>query len=318
MRLSLRNIIAWFVAKGLILSGSVDAATKRALHGEYILSIYFHKPSKKEFEACIRWLKKKGFHFLSTSDLDNIIHGLKPFPKGGVLLTVDDGWQSNEENVVSVANKYCIPVTIFIATAPVEEGVFWWTYWLKDNTLVYKNKLSVTALKKEPNKVRLVKVEEMKKVVPVKRNALTVEQVQKAAHSQYISIGGHTHTHPILTNCDEEELRFEVQVCKQKLECWTDKEIPYFAYPNGDYDQRVIQVLKQANYRLAFSTQQNYLTPDRIQSQYAIPRISFLENVSFAENVCRMVGVWAFSKKRLKPGTSSWSNLVFNLYTFLK
>src|SRR5688500_2567300 len=128
MEKSFRNLLGYLVANTFILAGFVRYATKRALNTKCILSLYFHKPSKTEFEFCIRWLKKKGFGFLSPHDIERIIKEEIPFPKGAVLLTVDDGWQSNIANVVEVANRYEVPVTIFVATTPAEEGVYWWSY----------------------------------------------------------------------------------------------------------------------------------------------------------------------------------------------
>ena len=114
MQWTKRNLGSWFMANLLILGGYIRRAKERAMRGDYILSVYFHKPSKKEFEQCIRWLKKNNFAFLSTHDLADIIDGHLPFPKGGVLLTVDDGWQTNEENMFEVAERYGVPLTVFI------------------------------------------------------------------------------------------------------------------------------------------------------------------------------------------------------------
>ncbi len=61
-----------------------------------------------------------------------------------------------------------------------------------------------------------MKVEELKKAGTLERDAMTVEQIKNAASSKYITIGGHTHTHPILINCDEDEVRYEIQLSKQK------------------------------------------------------------------------------------------------------
>ena len=302
MQVSIRNLTAWLLAKSFIISGLAHSAKKKILNGEYILSIYFHNPSKEEFESCVKWLKENNFLFLSTSDLECIMQGKLPFPKGGVLLTVDDGWESNEKNVVAIANKYEVPVTIFIATAPVEEGTFWWSFFL--NGKQYLRSVSLAAMKKASNQERLLQLEKIKKEKPIKREALTIEQIKKIASSKYISIGGHTHTHSILTNCYEDEVRTEIQLSKQKLESWIGKEVGYFAYPNGDYGVREIQILKESNYRLAFSIQEQYLTPDALKEPYSIPRFCFVEGASFSENICRLLGIWKFSRLRLKQSIS--------------
>lgn len=288
------------MANLLILGGYMRRAKERAMRGDYILSVYFHKPSKKEFEQCIRWLKKNKFTFLSTPDLVDIMEGNLSFPKGSVLLTVDDGWQSNEENMFEVAEKYGVPLTVFISTEPVEEGNYWWSYW-KNSVAVSKEKVpSKHALKKVPNEKRLLFVEAMKKVVSVKRDALTIEQVRKASRSKYITIGGHTHTHPILINCSDAEVYRELGLSKQKLESWTGKEVSYFAYPNGDYGNREIQLLKELDYTLAYCSEPRYLTPEVLHERYRVPRFGYLEGASFAENKCRMVGVWKDMSNKMR------------------
>lgn len=293
------------MANSLIITGFVDRAKRRALNNKCILSIYFHKPSKAEFEASLRWLKKNEFQFLSTTDIEKIIKKDIPFPKGGVLITVDDGWQSNEDNVVEIAQQYRVPVTIFVSTAPVEEGAYWWSYLpkAKQNGLKYSSK---KILKTLPNEKRLLQVDAIKKEVIIEREAMTVDQVKKASQAKYVTIGSHTHTHPILTKCSEKQVYDEMIISRKKLETWIGKEVPYFAYTNGDYGKREVEILKTLNYRLAFSTYPGYLTPAMLKEKYALPRFLFLEGVSFAENICRMVGIWQPLMQKIKNSIYFW------------
>jgi peptidoglycan/xylan/chitin deacetylase (PgdA/CDA1 family) len=173
-------------------------------------------------------------------------------------------------------------------------------------------------MKKVSNSERLLEVEKKKKVTFVERNALTIEQIENAVSSEYITIGSHTHTHPILTNCKESEVRCELHSSKQKLESWTGKEVKYFAYPNGDYHFREKQILKELNYRLAFNVQPRYITPDTIKDPYSLPRFSFVEGASFEENVCRMLGIWKFSKFELKSAIYKIKQAYSNLYYEMK
>lgn len=297
MHFSFRNICSWGIANALLLTGFVNRAKKNALRGNHILSLYFHNPSRKEFESCVKWLIKHNFTFISVSDLDRIARGDMSFPKGGVLLTIDDGWQTNEENVVEIAERYEVPVAIFISTQPVEEGAYWWSYveWSSGEDA----KSKIEALKKLPNAARLAAVQQLKSALQLPRQALTVGQVQKVARASVITIGGHTHTHPILTNCADKEVYEELSVSKYKLESWINQEVSAFAYPNGNYSKREVQALKESGYTMAFSNIPRYLTPKRLAHTYEIPRIGLLEGASFAENVCRMVGVWHPTIKRL-------------------
>lgn len=288
----IKKISAWLLASLLILSGQVKRRRNKILNEECILSICLHNPSKKEFEQCIRWFKKYDFHFLSVPELEKIIQYNLPFPKGGVVITLDDGWQLNEENVIEVANAYRVPVSIFISTEPVEEGAYWWLYVSKAKQVGVKHVPAKEALKKCPNENRLLKINEIKELVSVERAAMTIEQIKRAAESPMVTLGVHTHTHPILINCSDEQVFHELKVSKQKLEDWIGKEVRYFAYPNGDYSSREINALKSLNYGLAFSTNQQYLVPASLKNKFELPRFMFLEGASFAENICRMIGVW--------------------------
>lgn len=293
MKINPRNIIAWAFSCLLIALGFVSRAKKRALRGDFILSIYFHNPSKVEFERCVKWLLKNGFQFLDDADLDEIANQRVPFPKGGVFLSVDDGWRSNEKNIVEIANKYKIPVTIFVCTEPVEKGAYWWSY-IPDS--------KVQSLKEVPNEERLYRVNERKTEVSVEREAMSIGQLKKIAAMRQISIGGHTHTHPILVNCDDETVYNELRMSKEKLEKWIRKEVTTFAYPNGDYGMREKEILKQLNYRYGFSNRAEYLTREHFKNPYDLPRFGFLEGASFAENMCRMVGLWQPLVRRSSDG----------------
>ncbi len=283
MEINPRNIFAWAFSCILIFLGYMSRAKNKALKGEYILSIYFHNPSRKEFEACVKWLIKNKFTFLNDSDIDDIANQRVSFPKGGVFLSVDDGWQSNKKNIVEIAKKYDIPVTIFVSTEPVEKGAYWWSYIPDAN---------VQRLKELPNNERLLAVAESTNKTSLKRESLTIAQLKKISKLSQITIGGHTHTHPILPNCDDETVYNELSLSKEKLEMWIKKEVTLFAYPNGDYGEREKEILKKLNYKYGFSNRPFYLTPEHFKNAYEIPRFGFLEGASFAENVCRMVGVW--------------------------
>jgi peptidoglycan/xylan/chitin deacetylase (PgdA/CDA1 family) len=267
--------------------------------GEILLSIYFHNPSHKLFTSCVIWLKKKGFSFISVGDLQDIIANKKSLPPYSVLLTVDDGWKENKENIAEVAEQLQIPVTIFISTEPVEkEKRFWWTV-VDDGR---KNKItnkSVGELKHIPDEEKVKIIAQIEKELPKKRDALTVDEVKEIANGNFITIGSHTVSHPILTQCKNEQSLFEINNSKQKLEDWLQKPVTSFAYPNGMYSEREKENLKDAGYTIAFNTIPGYVTKETLNSPFDIPRFDVLENVSLLENYCRMTGIW-FQRKNKK------------------
>ena len=292
MVLSIRNIAAFFMSAWFIASGRTRKIRKQAANGEFILSVYFHDPDKKLFESTVRWFLRNGFHFISVAELNEILRGRKPFPTSAVVLTADDGWKNNKENIVAVANQYKVPFTIFASTRPIETGEgYWWSYISKAHE---KGAIatSVSALKKVPNEERLATVAEVRKTITLSREALTIDELKEVANGNYVSIGSHTVTHPILSKCNDNTAAYEITESRKILEQWLNRPVTHFAYPNGDYGNREINTLKDAGYEIAFSTIPDYIRPGDQHNLYAVPRFDVLENISFAENICRMTGIW--------------------------
>lgn len=299
MKQKVRDLFGCSISLLLIAFGYTRRIRRKAKKGEFILSIYFHSPEKAFFDFCIRWLKKHHFNFLSQDDILAIKNNHLPFPASGVVITVDDGWQSNDENIASIANQHGIPVTIFVSTDPVKTGNFWFSYSRAADREKMDAPLQRTeVLKKLPDGERLHQVEMLKKYIALPREALTIDQVKRISASDYVTIGSHTMSHPILTNCDDQKSRFELSESKEILEGWTGREIIGFAYPNGDYGSRETGYLRDINYKIGFSIEEEYLTPDRLNRIYELPRFCVHEGVSRAEAICRITGVWHIFLKK--------------------
>lgn len=291
MRRIIRDISASLLALLFITLGFTKRIKRKAKRGDFILSIYFHSPSKVLFEFCIKWLKRNHFNFLSQQDILLLSQKKIPFPRGGVVITVDDGWKSNEKNIAEVANRYKVPVAIFVSTEPVEKGNFWWPYidFAKKNKLIT---YSVESLKQIPNEKRNRMVLEVQNLIRLPREALTIEQIKEIATSKYVTIGSHTISHPILINCDDKESYSELKLSKSKIEKWVNKKVYCFAYPNGNYSKREINYLKEMGYTLAYTTRADYLTESSLSYIYELPRFCVFERISKAEAICRILGVW--------------------------
>lgn len=297
MKLTIRNVAAMMLSFWYIITGNVNRSIKKALAGEYILSVYFHDPGKKLFTDCIKWLMNRGFHFISIAELELIQSGQLPFPKGAVLITVDDGWKSNKENIIDVVRRLNIPVAIFLTVDPVMSGTpFWWSY---IKTAIEKGllNLSISQLKEmDDDQLRDI-VKRLREVIVLGREAMTEEQIHEGLNESNLIIGSHTVTHPILPKCNEEKVYFELKVSKERLEHTFNQKIYSFAYPNGSYTNREINILKDTGYRMAFNTNLEPITPDSFLRQYELPRMEVINEVSFLETICRMTGVWKGNKK---------------------
>lgn len=293
----IRHLFAYFFAFFLLTFGFVRRARKRILKEGLILSIFFHDPPRQLFVDCIKWLQRKGFHFISIKELQQFASGEIDLPEGAVLLSVDDGWRGNLNNIVDVVNDLKIPIALFIATEAVEHGGgYWWSYVSKAKKIGISS-WAVESLKKQNNEYRVKMLSTIRSSIFLEREAMTKEELIAIASSAYITIGSHTVTHPILPMCNDHVAEYEIVESKNMLQQWLTTEINSFSYPNGDYTEREIGLIRKANFQIAFTGSPGYLTKDSLSDLYEVPRFEMLESASFLENICRMTGVWFFNKR---------------------
>jgi len=252
-----------------------------------VLSIYFHNPSPVLFKGIVRFLKAHQFKFISQKEYLEIVEGSYSISERMVFISFDDGWKGNLK-LIKTIEKYQIPVSVFIPVEPVVTGNFWWEYAtsvLAENS----NFSSVEDLKKIPNSKRLQLIDSAISKYDLKRSCVDLNELKSLNKHPLITIGSHTYHHPITLNCSNEELDFEYRESKKILEKWLDTEIQSFSYPNGDFDQRDINLLKECGYKMAFTTNPNLsIAGDAFQ----IPRVSINSNGGTYENIARMLGVW--------------------------
>jgi peptidoglycan/xylan/chitin deacetylase (PgdA/CDA1 family) len=301
LKRKLRDIIAGLLGLCLIMLGFTRRAKTEIFENGFITGIYFHNPSRNLFEKSVKWLKKNRFNIIDTNTLLKILQKNQSAPPGTVWLSLDDGWKDNMTNVVPFAVKNNIPVTFFISTGPVESsGVFWWTLTEEFQSLLPEpyNK-DPGRLWKIPENTRVKIIDELSEKTRGKysREAMSIDDVKKISSSDYLTIGSHTVNHVITPNCTDEELRWELEESKRKLESWTGKTINTFCFPNADFSGKEEILLKQSGYEMAVVAGNKFITPDT--KIYSVPRFSVGEGY-FTEELCHMFGVWQKAVKKIK------------------
>ncbi len=84
------------------------------------------------------------------------------------------------------------------------------------------------------------------------RQALNLSEIEEM--KEYVDFSLHTCYHPILTRCSLEEKRKEIMECKSEIERILGSQIDSFSYPNGDYDDECIELLKECGLKIARTT----------------------------------------------------------------
>ena len=73
-----------------------------------------------DFVRQMDWLRNRGYHFVSVSEVLASRHGGKPLPEKAVLITFDDGYQSVYDNAWPVLKLFRIPAVIAVVGSWLE------------------------------------------------------------------------------------------------------------------------------------------------------------------------------------------------------
>jgi peptidoglycan/xylan/chitin deacetylase (PgdA/CDA1 family) len=255
----IRNCFCGLLALALIMSGRVNRAMRRALGGDVVTAIYFHKPNRRLFARCIQWLTKHGYTFISIGDLMEILYRGKTPPKGAVWLSFDDGCRELLTNVLPLIRKNRIPVTLFLPSGIIDgDGLFPWMNGRRRSDCI--------------------------------RDSINLAEIKEIASYPEVTIASHTVHHVVTTDLTHEQARFEFTESRRALESYTHAVVKYFAYPEGQFSGNERQFLMQCGYDLAATTENAFIT--RKTDPYLVPRFSVADEISFPEAICNMVGVW--------------------------
>jgi len=218
-----------------------------------------------------------------------------------VAITIDDGYPDTHDVVLPILQELGVPATVFLATSPPETGS---PLWLDRVRHLFKHTqrgaiavaalgLNGVALGGERERVKVMKrlarrlkhlparaldeamaeLESELEVSDVPPTPLTWEQVRAMARGP-IQLGGHTHTHYLLSTLEDAELASEIARSLDLIGERVGGRPTTFAYPNGepaDFDERAKDQLRALGLRCAVTTANGFARPGH--DSMAIPRV---------------------------------------------
>ena len=221
------------------------------------------------------------FNPVSAEDVLNALNGGKPLPSYAVLVTVDDGYRDFKDVIFPITRKYGIRPVLFVPTAYVGDGVFWWDRLFNAITSTDFQEVDTVlgrlSLRGEParlaafdalaNHVRLQSFEKAHKDIEQLCDAITPDSCRDVPHTldwdelrslsaEGTTIAPHTHSHPILTHIALERARDEIRVSRNMIKEQIGQPLPIFAYPDGrDHavSQDLSTMLKAEGVQMAFT-----------------------------------------------------------------
>ncbi|MCX6199258.1 MAG: polysaccharide deacetylase family protein [Bacteroidetes bacterium] len=255
-------------ARGKIVIGyhGVDFKNDTSVNTKFI--------SIKKFEEEIQLLK----NFTNIISLNDYVNDHVDDTKLNVVITFDDGLESNFSLAKPLLEKYEAPATFFISPLWHQGKDVLWPD-LVDHASPYAP-TCMTIGNEEYQKDRWGKYfhssgEPINKHI-TKQNRIFIEtlyasllpyagfmkiesmdpywklmsatQVKQLSQNSLFTIGSHGYTHTNLPFLSNEEVTDELNSSKQILESVIEKEVQFFAAPFGGYDERTIQLTRKANY----------------------------------------------------------------------
>jgi peptidoglycan/xylan/chitin deacetylase (PgdA/CDA1 family) len=241
------------------------------------------------------------------------------------LITFDDGWSDTSTVAHPLLKRFGMPAVVFIATGSIAGRHGFWVERVKEawqvpssrdriksavNQLTLSETRQVTELEEAVERLKRMPAEKLNSILsqmlPLTENSdgpksvdsmMTWNQVEELSRDG-MEIGAHTVSHPLLTFEDDSTVECELRVSKQTLEERLGKPVRAFAYPNGDWDERVRGWVERAGYECAFVTKPGWHQPGT--DPYAIRRILLHEG-----NITGHEG--RFSPSMLSLTLAGWS-----------
>lgn len=214
----------------------------------------------QQFSEFIDYFLHHKYVFINPEGLEKNIHKEGSY----VMITFDDGYFNNTL-AIEVLNKYQIPATFFVTTRNViENKSFWWDIIYKYRT---QENANLTTIRKEQSFLKDYKYNYIESYI--KENfgnmadkpwsdidrPFSIQELKHIAQNPLVSIGNHTHNHTILTKYSEEEIRTEFSTSNKLLSDITGSAPISVAFPNGDFNNLILNIAEEIGFRYAFTTQ---------------------------------------------------------------
>ncbi len=260
------------------------------------LDPFFPSITTQLFEEEMRHLAR---HYKVVSLGGMLKHFEDGSPEPLLAITFDDGYQDNYQNAFPILQRYGLPATIFLTTGSIDSRQPLWfeqlaeavkkttrehldleidiprRFWMRtQRERLEANARIFDIMRRLPDTQRRQSMGHILKELALgledRRNKMLTWDEIRLMKAQGIDFGGHTVTHPFISQLTAGQVAWEVRECKRRIEDELQVPVDCFAYPNGreeDFGEWNKEAIHQAGYRTAVTTiwGQNYRTTDRLE-----------------------------------------------------
>lgn len=180
-----------------------------------------------KFEWQMRYLKRNGYQTVSLTDVMDHFEQGKHLLDKPIVITFDDGYKDNHDFAYPIMKKYGFTGTVFVVAKAIGNTNFF----------------------------------DVEKKLQPENKIMNWNEIREIAAGGFV-IGSHTVDHPHLAEISPEVARHQIEESKRALEHGLRKPVEVFAYPYGSYNDTVAEIVKQAGYRAAVTTELGLAKPD--------------------------------------------------------
>ena len=258
----------------------------------------YHDPKPDVFAKHLKYLSKH-YHFIALDKLVNALHNgdWSNIPPKSLVITIDDGHAGNY-NLLPIFQAHKLIPTIYLCSQIVNTRRHFWFYangrrkrtqkkywetlktWRNHERLAYLKKTHDFDLRKEFPDRQALNRRELIEMVP------------------YVDFQAHTQFHPILTTCTDSECQQEIEGGKRDLEASLDVTCSHFCYPNGDYTEREINLVKGCGYKSARTSDCGF--NDVATHPYKLKAMDITNDASINQLVAQVSGAFQYLKYALE------------------
>ena len=188
-------------------------------------------------ESLIRNYLSRDYEFVSITEVSERMCGKKG--KKFICVTLDDGYADNYEIAYPILKKYDVPFCIFVC----------------------EQMITGERAEDEIEHYRM----------------LTVDQLQTLDKDPLCTIGGHSLSHVRLTQLPPAQQLDEIAHCKEWLEKLLSHSIEDYAFPYGDYNKEILDILSQTGIKRAVASWGGSVRRNTPNEVLEIPRILITE-----------------------------------------
>lgn len=205
----------------------------------------------REFEEQMKYLHENEYKTLKLKDLENFIYEKQNLPEKSVLITFDDGYESNYVYALPIMQKYDLNFVIFLIGNEVKEE------------------------NEEPWN-------------PEKLSNLTAKQIKKIAATGLVEFGNHTYDlhryikeRPAIFSKPKKEISSDFEVMSELFNTLGLPVSSAISYPFGVYNETLLKQAQNHGYKLGFTIQEGRV--DQGSHPYKLNRLVVPHGITLEE-----------------------------------